>query len=79
MTALEAQGKAARAVRELRDLAANFGCLVDSMHRCDRELRALQPSLTPADSAEIDAELDRISTRMAAAFTSALNPAEESA
>lgn len=66
MSELDAQGRAARKVRELRALATRFATDVEQIHAADQELRTLLPHLTPAAAEEINRTLDRVSSDMAA-------------
>lgn len=79
MNALEAQGEAARVVVALRSAVDRFQPHLAEIHQLDQKLRALKEHLSPDAAQQIDAELDRLSRVVAAAFLANLNPAGEPA
>ncbi len=56
MSALEAQGEAARIVREMRGEVAQFLTVMASLRGLAERLDRFQPALSPAAWAEVDAE-----------------------
>lgn len=79
MTALEAQGKAAQLVRQLRALNANFIATVDAIRTTLDDLDKLKPLLSPPAEAEIRAAENAAGDQAGAALRNLLNPADEPA